>query len=568
MSQTPPSRQSLADVISAVSQANLTVLQRRDQVSAVRTVARLLGAPPEAIDANVPLLRNRLQDLSSGAAGVTAGRWANIRSLFGRALSHVGSVQPSRSLLPVSAAWEAMLADLDRNRATRLRPLLRHLSSLGIEPSTVTLVDLEGYRDTLLNNRLRRKPENAWNNLLWAWNACAREVQGWPRIQIERPSQKETYILPWSSFPPKLKADVDTFLDWRGGFDISEDGPARPARPATLKQREYQLRIAASALVHKGQQAADLRSLRDRVTLDNVRTVLNFLLDRHGRKPAASIGYIAGFLKYVAETYLELDDVSVLQLKKLTSKLQKDKTKGLTPKNRERLRPFDDPKTVESFLALASRIRTELERDKRAAKPKALLAQAAAAIAILQAAPIRIGNLAGIRLEKHLIERSDRVYLIFAEEEVKNRQPIELELPEQVLEILAWYVRDHRPQLLASSTDALFPGRAGQPKSSQLLGAQIGKAVHQYVGIRMHAHLFRHASAKIFLDQRPGQYEVVRQVLGHRSMQTTTAIYAGAETRSASAHFASVINERRAEQDRPQRKRRRGASWIPKTVRA
>ncbi len=37
----------------------------------------------------------------------------------------------------------------------------------------------------------------------------------------------------------------------------------------------------------------------------------------------------------------------------------------------------------------------------------------------------------------------------------------------------------------------------------------------------------------------------MRRVLGHRSIATTTSIYTGAETRSAGAHFAAVIAERR-----------------------
>ena len=58
-------------------------------------------------------------------------------------------------------------------------------------------------------------------------------------------------------------------------------------------------------------------------------------------------------------------------------------------------------------------------------------------------------------------------------------------------------------------------------------------------------HLFRHAGGKIFLDSKPGQYEIVRRVLGHKSLNTTTSIYTGAETRSAGQLFAQVINDRR-----------------------
>ena len=43
----------------------------------------------------------------------------------------------------------------------------------------------------------------------------------------------------------------------------------------------------------------------------------------------------------------------------------------------------------------------------------------------------------------------------------------------------------------------------------------------------------------------------MRRVLGHRSIATTTSIYAGAETRSAGAHFAAVIAERRRALETP-----------------
>jgi integrase len=567
MTQNDTSRQTLADVISAVLQADLTPLQRRDQISAVRTVARLLEAPPEAIRADVPMLRKRLDELSPGAAGVSPGRWANIRSLFGRALGQVRAMQPSRSQTPVSTDWEGLLSTLDRNRATRLRPLVRHLSNRGVGPAKVTLGHLEGYRDALLNDRLRRRPERTWDGLTWAWNACSREVLGWPKVLIDRPSRKESYVLPWTSFQPAFVAAVDQFIEWRGGFNLSEEGPARPARAATLKKRRDQLRVAASALVHQGHPVADLTCLRDLVTEDNMRSILNFMLDRHDRKPVPSIGYMAVFLKYVAEKYLDLDEQTLVKIKKLTRKLVSNR-RGLTPRNRERLRPFDDPQTVAEFLALPARIREELSKDRRAAKPKALLAQAAAAIAIQQAVPLRIRNLAGIDVRKNLIERSGRVYLVFPETDTKNGEPIEFEIPERTLDPLAWYIREHRPALLNGPSDALFPGESGGAKSAALLSNQLAKVFYRYLGLRIHAHLLRHIAAKIFLDQRPGQYEVVRQVLRHRSIETTTAFYAGAETRSAGAHFAAVLDERRSQSDIFRRRGRGAAGLIARATRS
>ena len=48
---------------------------------------------------------------------------------------------------------------------------------------------------------------------------------------------------------------------------------------------------------------------------------------------------------------------------------------------------------------------------------------------------------------------------------------------------------------------------------------------------------------KIFLDACPGQYEVVRRVLGHRLIVATIAYYAGEETRAAVQHFQDKVFE-------------------------
>ena len=54
MTVSAPSRINLADLIALIEAANLAPLQKRDCLSAVRTVARLLGAEPAAIAADPP----------------------------------------------------------------------------------------------------------------------------------------------------------------------------------------------------------------------------------------------------------------------------------------------------------------------------------------------------------------------------------------------------------------------------------------------------------------------------------------------------------------------------------
>ena len=362
------------------------------------------------------------------------------------------------------------------------------------------------------------------------------------------------------TFQLSLKADVDAFLVRLSGADLSEDGPSRPARAATLKTREYQLRVGASALVHKGVDAESICSLADIVTLERFKLILRFLLDRHEGQTSPQVAQMAGFLKGVAKHWAKADDLALLQMQKVASRLSTGR-RGLTAKNRERLRPFDDAKMVALFLDLPQRIRREVEKDPRPPKRKAVDAQSAAAIALLQAVPLRLGNLSRLDMRKNLIARGKRVYLVVPEGDTKNNEPVDFELPAETVDIVAWYIRDYRPHLVRAPTDALFPGEGSGPKAAYGLGPQIKAAVFRFTGLKVNTHLFRHAGAKIFLDQRPGQYEVVRQVLRHRSIETTTSFYAGAETRSAGQHYAAVINGLREELNQtraaPRVKRRR-----------
>ena len=88
---------------------------------------------------------------------------------------------------------------------------------------------------------------------------------------------------------------------------------------------------------------------------------------------------------------------------------------------------------------------------------------------------------------------------------------------------------------------ALFPGKGGGAKAINTLRKQISDTVHFYTGLKINPHLFRHVMSKLFLDKNPGQHEVVRRVLGHKSIDTTISYYTGLETAAAVRHFDGTI---------------------------
>jgi site-specific recombinase XerD len=269
-------------------------------------------------------------------------------------------------------------------------------------------------------------------------------------------------------------------------------------------------------------------------------------MKRAGGKASAGVAQIASCLRNVARHHVKVDEEHDRKMSALCKRVSVQ-TGGLTKKNRERLRPFDDAEHVRRFLCLPDTIRQQVERDKRAPTQKAVLAQVAAAIALLQATPIRIANVCAIDIHRHLKPQRKGVHLVISESETKNRHPVDFNIPEYALEILRWYMAEYRPYLVREPTDALFPGRNGNHKSSHTLAFQIKKIVFEFTSLAFNVHLFRHFAGKVFLDQQPGNYEVVRQVLGHKRLDTTTSFYSGAEAKQASAVFNGVVDTLRAQ---------------------
>lgn len=57
----------------------------------------------------------------------------------------------------------------------------------------------------------------------------------------------------------------------------------------------------------------------------------------------------------------------------------------------------------------------------------------------------------------------------------------------------------------------------------------------------MTVHQFRHAAGALILKRRPGEYELVRRLLGHRNIQTTINSHIGLENIQASEIFTRIV---------------------------
>src|SRR5215469_7608428 len=363
MTSTAPSRSpaepTLADVLAAIAVVELPKARRQNLASAVRTVARLLDRPPELVPADPQRLAQRLQEIAPVAAGLSKGRWANVRSLLSRTLALTRPMLPGRHRTKLSPAWRALYVGLpERGQAIRLSRPLHWLSDQGIEPGAVRLEDLERFGVELQQSSLAKRPEQSWREIAWVWNKVQREIPGWPAVVIPLPQRRQIYTFPWSAFPASLKLDVDAYLDRLSGADLLAETPFRPVRASTRDHRERQFRTFASALVHRGRAPETLRSLADLVALDAFKDALRFFVERRGGKSSSSVEDMATALKAVAKHYVKLDAAALEAMTAIIRRISVKK-RSMTQKNRDRLRPFDDLGTALALLRLPARLMRE-----------------------------------------------------------------------------------------------------------------------------------------------------------------------------------------------------------------
>jgi hypothetical protein len=203
-----PSGATLADVVTVVTSApDLTKAQCQDMASAVRTVARALGKPPESIPADPAMLARRLAEVAPVSIGITDGRWSNVRSLLGKALALTRPMLPGRHPEPLSSSWQALSDALPtRAHATRLSRLLHWLSARSIEPGGVTDADLLAFAEDLRSASLAKKPEDTWREVARLWNNAVRTVTGWPAITIAIPNRRQTIQCRGLRSPPASRS--------------------------------------------------------------------------------------------------------------------------------------------------------------------------------------------------------------------------------------------------------------------------------------------------------------------------------------------------------------------------
>jgi len=534
-----------AELIAAI-QADLTLPKsRRDNVaSSLRRLAGALGKRTEEIHAFAPNLRPLLKDIHPIHLGISTKRLQNIRADVGFAIKHGGrlSAKAPRNP-PLSSGWQSLLDSLEwRDRRTMSR-FARWCSAQELEPDGVDDQALAAYDEALACGTLTKQPRCNVYRVVRTWNRVRSVIPTWPQRELQNPYNVERFVLPETQLPPSFRQDLDNYCRHLAGTDImAAGGIGKPLRPASIESARYSARYLHAALLRSGSDPSGITSLADLIKPAALRLALEYCLDRAG-KITVHIGRVAELARQIAKYWAKCSDEELAEIRLMTRKLIR-KQDGMTSRNRLRLQQMDDPVNLRALLEFPRReMKAAVDQDDGSIRV-ALRAQKAAAVEILLMAPIRLANLATLEFDRTYIRNrrdgSRQAYLMLEPGEVKNSISLKFDLPEQTVEIIDQYVHRFHRRLFGSNR-FLFPGRKGSSKASCMLSDQISKRLFEVLGLRIHVHLFRHLAAKIYLDRHPGAFEFVRQLLGHKSIDTTMRFYAEFNRSAAARRYDDVV---------------------------
>jgi integrase len=544
----------LSDAISRLEEhPSLKPTRRRDLASSIRGVCEKTDVDPRITPASLRLMRPKINEVRPAKYNMRPKTWANLRANFRAALVHA-LPRPPRQPDPL---WEKLRTAIPNRRIRKgLSRFISFCEREGIPPHAVSDAVMARFLAHLESDTLVTDPRALFRCTCRLWNAAAEIVIGWPEARVSLPNhRKPRRTLPLSSFPAEFQRELDECLaPPQRGNRFAKDGHKKILRSSTIEKIRYEIVLALSALVEAGWDPARITSLKCLFEPDVFEIILRrYCNDDAEQTPRPTSRNLASTLIGLAKRALgsstaALEQVAELRPLQLCLGPQR---KCMTAKNRNLMLELSDPVAEERLLTVALRLADWAKRTTP--RRGAVVMEIAVAIAILLNAPIRVANLAGLRIGTHLIRHGGPGSLWFIdipEHEVKNRRRLIYELSRRVTTLIDRYIRDYRPLIAEPGNTYLFPVGSAH-KSPPVLSQQIRWTIADWVGDEMTAHQFRHFACLMM----PDEPEALAELLGHNGTETVRAYYREFNTLRAGRRFDAIIEAKIAKAPSPRRRR-------------
>jgi len=542
----------MADITERISaDSQLSKIRKRDLVSAIKRFCQMLGRDLSFMTADIRVLKNAFESLHPAQLGVSRKTLQTIKSNVLSAIRHAtGNKAGVSNLQKLHPVWQDHMDKLPSRRfRAALSRLARYCSSKDIAPKDVCDDVIDAFMNYVCTETFARKPKDIHRRTTRVWNEAVEKIPDWPQQRLSVPSfRKPRQSFPPAAFPSSFKKDVQDHAFWMSGQDIMVDNqPPKTCKPRTIQQREKTIYLIASALVHEDWPIENITTLADIVSVEAMKTALRHYFKKTNQRPTTFMHAMAKCIISIARHYVDVDADHVEALKVFKRRLGSEPT-GLTEKNKETLRQFEHDDNILNLLNLPEHLMDPRALKKLLPYRRAVQVQLALVLSILLHAPLRMNNLTHLRLDIHLARpggQNGPVHVVIPEDEAKGAQTIEYPLLGYTRKLLDEYLSKYRPLICVEECPWLFPTKGGKCKAQQTLSQQVRETVFKHTGLTITPHQFRHLAAKLSLDDNPGNFETVRQLLAHKNGKSTTNYYAELQTVNAARHYDRLLEQKR-----------------------
>ena len=440
---------------------------------------------------------------------------------------------------------ELLEAVSDRHLRHQIRGFLGFLGLAGGSLADVSDEDVASFETKVRALGLNR-PSQIVRGAALAWNKLSGCVPSWPSVQLTVPDNRGWVTIAWEDLPQSLRTDIEAYLHSAKGDDIFSDQVELSDK--TIRDRRAKIRQLVSHGVECGIPLFAFKRLADLFEDGRPERILRHLWERVGKAPNNHASNLARTLKLIGKHWVKAPSAVIDQVARAEARMREVRS-GMTPKNRARLRQLIEPANLKRLVGLPGEIVRSVDGQPPSVT-RALKIQSALAIALLLNCPMRMENLAGLLLDAH-IDRigPNTIHVVIDQGEVKNKKDLSYVLSPSVVALFDLYVTVYRPLLISgSNSPALFISREGRQKTPAELGNQITKLIRDTLALDVNPHLFRHLAGYLYLSVHPGQYEPVRQLLGHKDIQTTIDFYCGLETDETLRRYDQILESLRTKE--------------------
>ena len=161
-------------------------------------------------------------------------------------------------------------------------------------------------------------------------------------------------------------------------------------------------------------------------------------------------------------------------------------------------------------------------------------------IALLALCPIRLRNLADLRLGQHLRKIGETWWIILTASETKSNRPDERPVPEVLTTFIDRWV-DHWRRFFRGAADAVWPSIKGGRLAYTYVGNIITKTTFRELGVAVNPHLFRDCAVYTVASTAGDQMGIACGLLQHSDPRVTEKHYNRGAISAASRRYQAII---------------------------